>query len=177
MQDGKGYMNPQCQAAIWKWNFTIRYHHKCLIGKSSDLFVPLGSENYISLPTRKTEGGQLLISPSLDLLNVVTGPKGGKQIFLKKQQDSPHFLENLKPSVQFSSVHSLSHVWLFVTPCIAACQASLSTTNSWSLLHSCRLSQWCHPTISSSVVPFSSCLQSFPASGSFPVSQFFTSGG
>ena len=38
------------------------------------------------------------------------------------------------------------------------------------------LSPWCHPTISS-VIPFSSCLQSFPASGSFPVSQFFTSGG
>ena len=37
--------------------------------------------------------------------------------------------------------------------------------------------RWCHPTISSSIVPFSSCLQSFPASGSFPVSQFFTSGG
>ena len=37
------------------------------------------------------------------------------------------------------------------------------------------LSWWCHPTISSSVVPFSSCPQSFPASGSFPVSQFFTS--
>ena len=42
--------------------------------------------------------------------------------------------------------------------------------------NSCPLSQWCHPTISSSVVPFSS-LQSFPASGSFPMSQFFTSGG
>ena len=42
---------------------------------------------------------------------------------------------------------------------------------------SCPLSRWCHPTISSSVVPFSSCFQSFPASGSFPVSQFFTSGG
>ena len=39
------------------------------------------------------------------------------------------------------------------------------------------LSQWCHPTISSSVVPFSSSLQSFPASGSFPISQFFASGG
>ena len=39
------------------------------------------------------------------------------------------------------------------------------------------LSRWCHPTISSSVIPFFSCLQSFPASGSFPVSQFFTSGG
>ena len=43
--------------------------------------------------------------------------------------------------------------------------------------YSCPLSWWCHPTISSFVVPFSSCLQSFPASGSFPVSQFFASGG
>ena len=44
-------------------------------------------------------------------------------------------------------------------------------------LNSCPLSRWCHPTISSSVVPFSSCLLSFPASGSFPISQLFTSGG
>ena len=43
--------------------------------------------------------------------------------------------------------------------------------------NSCPLSQWCHPTISSSVIPFSSSLQSFPASGSFQRSQFFTSGG
>ena len=43
--------------------------------------------------------------------------------------------------------------------------------------NSCPSSQWCHPTISSSVIPFSSCPQSFPASGSFPVSQFFASGG
>ena len=42
---------------------------------------------------------------------------------------------------------------------------------------SCPSRQWCHPTISSRVVPFSSHLQSFPASGSFPMSQFFTSGG
>ena len=42
--------------------------------------------------------------------------------------------------------------------------------------NSCPSSPWCHPAISSSVIPFSSCLQSFPASGSFPVSQFFTSG-
>ena len=41
----------------------------------------------------------------------------------------------------------------------------------------CPSSRWCHPIISSSVVPFSSCPQSFPASGSFPLSQFFTSGG
>ena len=43
--------------------------------------------------------------------------------------------------------------------------------------NSCPLSQWCHPTISSSVIPFSSRLQSLPASGSFPMSQFFPSGG
>ena len=43
--------------------------------------------------------------------------------------------------------------------------------------NSCPSSQWCHPTISSSVIPFSSYLQSFPASGSFQMSQFFTSGG
>ena len=43
--------------------------------------------------------------------------------------------------------------------------------------NSCPLSRWCHPTISSSVIPFSSHLQSFPASGSFPMSQIFASGG
>ena len=42
--------------------------------------------------------------------------------------------------------------------------------------NACPLSQWCHPTISSSVVPFSSCLQSFPASGSSPMSRLFSSG-
>ena len=73
----------------------------------------------------------------------------------------------------FSSVQSLSCVWLFVTPWIAACQASLSITNS----DSCPSSQWCHPAISSSVVPFSSCPQSLPASESFPMSQLFAWGG
>ena len=45
------------------------------------------------------------------------------------------------------------------------------------LAHLCPLSQWCHPTIPSSVIPFSSCLQPFPASGSFQMSQLFRSGG
>ena len=47
----------------------------------------------------------------------------------------------------------------------------------WIYPNSCPLSQWCHPAISSSVVPFSSCPQSFPESGSFPMSQLFASGG
>ena len=74
----------------------------------------------------------------------------------------------------FSSVQSLSHVWLFALQ-HARLPCPLPTPRAYS--NSCPLSQWCHPTISSSVVPFSSCLQSFPASGSFPMSQFFTSGG
>ena len=78
-------------------------------------------------------------------------------------------------SVQFSSVQSLSRVWLFVTPWTAAHQASLYITGVYS--DSCPLRQWCHPTISSSVALFSSCLESFPASASFLMSQLFTSGG
>ena len=58
----------------------------------------------------------------------------------------------------------LSRVRLFATPWIAAHQASLSITNSRSSLRLCPSSQWCHPAISSSVVPFSSCPQSLPAS-------------
>ena len=69
-----------------------------------------------------------------------------------------------------------SYVWLFATPRTEAHQASLSTTISQSLANSCPLSRWCDPIISSSVVPFF-CLQSFPVSGSFQMSQFFTSGG
>ena len=76
-----------------------------------------------------------------------------------------------------SSVQSLNCVWLFVTPWTAACQASLPSATPRDFSNSSPCSRWCHPTISSSVLPFSFCLQSFPASGSFPMSQLFTSGG
>ena len=79
-------------------------------------------------------------------------------------------------SVQFSSVqllscltlrpHGLQHTSL-------SCQSPIPGAYS----NSCPLTRWCRPTISSSVIPFSSCLQSFPASGSFQMSQFFVSGG
>ena len=81
--------------------------------------------------------------------------------------------------VQFSSVHFSSSVVLDSlqhhglkhtrTPCPSL------TPGVYSI--SCPLSRWCHPTISSSVIPFSSHLQSFPASGSFKMSQLFASGG
>ena len=77
-------------------------------------------------------------------------------------------------SVQFSrsvmsdylQLHRLQHTRL---PCPSPTPGTCSNSSP--------MSQWCHPTISSSVIPFSSCPQSFPASGSFPVSQFFASGG
>ena len=78
-------------------------------------------------------------------------------------------------SVQFSAIaqscptlppHGLQHTRL---PCPSPIPRAYS--------NSCPLSQWCHPTISSSVVPFSSLLQSFPTSGSFQMCQFFTADG
>ena len=63
------------------------------------------------------------------------------------------------------------------TPWTAAHQASCPSPIPGACSNSSPLSQWCHPTISSSVIPFFSCLQSFPASGSFPRSQFFPSCG
>ena len=80
-------------------------------------------------------------------------------------------------AIFFVVVQLLSHVQLVATSWISACLASMSFTVSRSCSNSCPLSQWCHPTISSSVIPFSFCLQSFSASGCFPMSQFFKSGG
>ena len=76
-----------------------------------------------------------------------------------------------------SSVQSLSHVWLFATPWITAHQPPCPSPIPGVHSDSCPSSQWCHPAISSSVVPFSSCPQSLPASESFPVSQLFAWGG
>ena len=78
---------------------------------------------------------------------------------------------------QFSSVQLLSGVQLFATPLTAARRPPCPSPTSGVHPNWCPLSQWCHPTISSSVIPFSSCPQSFPASESFPMSQLFTWGG
>ena len=74
-------------------------------------------------------------------------------------------------------VQSLSHVQLFMTSWTAAHQASLSFTISQSLLKLMSIESVMHPTISICVVPFSSCFQSCPASGAFPMSRLFVSGG
>ena len=74
-------------------------------------------------------------------------------------------------------IQSLSRVWLFATSWTTARQASLSITNSQSSPKPMSLSWWCHPTISPSVVRFSSCPQPFQASRYFQMSQLFASSG
>ena len=75
------------------------------------------------------------------------------------------------------SVQLLSCVRLFATPWPQHARPPCLSPTARVYPNPCPLSQWCHPTISSSVIPFSSCPQSFPASGSFPMSQLFASGG
>ena len=74
-------------------------------------------------------------------------------------------------------VQLVSHVQLFAIPWTTAREAPCPSPPPGVCSNSCPLSRWCHPTISSSAVPLSSCLQSFLVARSFPVSQFFTSGG
>ena len=86
--------------------------------------------------------------------------------------------EQVQPTGEIAcSVQSLSHAWFFVTPWTAAHHISLSITSYQSLLKFMSIESVMPSNISSSVIPFFSCLQSFPASGSFPVSQLFPSGG
>ena len=86
------------------------------------------------------------------------------------------FLSDLS-GYSLSSVHLLSHVRLFATPWIEHSRPPCPSATPGVYSNSCPSSWWCHPAISSSVVPFSSCPQSLPASGFFPLSQVFTSGG
>ena len=80
-------------------------------------------------------------------------------------------------SFSYSSVQLLSHVQLFATPWMWQLRLLCPSPSPGVCSNSCPSSQWCHPTISSSVDPSSTCLQSCSASGYFPMSQFFTSGG
>ena len=118
---------------------------------------------------------ELDLGPSVRFSTVIPSSNENRGL-LELKDDSLTF--QIQQSVQLSSTELLSCAKLTLcNPMTAACQASLSITTPGACPNSCALSWWCHPTISSSVVPFSSCLQSFLASGSSPMSQFFASGG
>ena len=81
------------------------------------------------------------------------------------------------PDPNSRSVSSVTRVWLFAIHGLQHTRLPCPSLLPGACSNSCPSSRWCHPTISSSVVPFSACSQSFPASGSFQMSHFFTSGG
>ena len=105
----------------------------------------------------------------------ITQENKGNEVIFKLQRNIPNKSQNISgSSVQFShsvasnslQPHGLQHA-----------RPSCPSPTPGVYSNSCPLSRWCHPTISSSVVPFSSCPQSFPTLGSFQMSQFFASGG
>ena len=99
-------------------------------------------------------------------------------MILKKYKESWGSSKNNNMTTNWiSSVHLLRRVWLFATPQTAARQASLSITNSQSLLKLMSIESVMPYNHLILYVPFSSCPQSLPASGSFPMSQLFASGG
>ena len=98
-------------------------------------------------------------------------------IELLNNNNSTHTHTHTHTHICISSVQSLSRVWLFATHEPQHAKPLCPSITPGVYPNPCPLSRWCHLTISSFVIPFSSCPQSFPASGSFQMSQFFPSGG
>ena len=112
---------------------------------------------------------QILKDDAVKVLHSICQQIWKRLVFIPLPKAMPKIIQvQFSSSVMSNSLrpHGLQHIRL---PCPSPTPEAYS--------NSCPLSWWCHPTISSSVVPFSYSLQSFPASGSFPMSQFFPSGG
>ena len=105
----------------------------------------------------------------------VTLSRWEELIFFPLLPSAPWLQTSGRPPVSESLV-VVSHVLLFATPWTAAHQASCPSLTPRACSNSCPLSWWCHPTISSSVAPLSSCPQSFTVSGSFPMSRSASGG-
>ena len=129
---------------------------------SNESTLCLRGPKYWSFSTCPSNEYSVLIFFRIDWLDISAVQGTLKSLF------QHHSLVQFSRSVISDSLqpHELQHIRL---PCPSATPGPCS--------NSCPLSQWCHPTISSSVIPFSFCLQSFPGSESFPMSQLFTPGG
>ena len=141
--------------------FTEEFYQTCreeLMPILLKLFQKIAKEHYETHSTRppsikpNKDNTKKENSRSISLMNI--DEKILNKILANRIQQH---IKKLIQHDQFSLVQSLSHVWLFATPLITARQASLSNTNSQVHLDSRPSSQWCHPAISSSVFPFSSC--------------------
>ena len=120
------------------------------------------------------------LSPFLtwrELLSSFSAPQDNNTLYPAGIRMIPKYHKYLSVGIwrPILSVHQFS-VGLLATPWTIAPRPPCLSPTPRTCSNACSSSQWCHPTISSSLIPFSSCLQSFLASGSFLVSQFFTSG-
>ena len=151
---------------------TVPLTRQIFVGKVMVLLFNMMSRLVIAFLTRSKH---LLTSWPQSMSTVILEPKKIK--FVTASTFPPSICMNPSVnSIQFSSVQSLSCPTLWSHGLqIARLPCPSPTPRVYS--NSCPLSRWCRPNILSSVVPFCSRLQSFPASGSFPMSQFFTSGG
>ena len=133
-----------------------------------DFWVPLVIGHYNTLLNFWSTKQYFLLSVSVRFLFLFLFFTNLCQLFRPQLVSITEHLLMLSLSVMFNSSwpRGLHHTRL---PCLSPSPGICS--------NSCPLSQWCHPAILSSVTPFSSCPQSFPSSGSFPMSQFFVSGG
>ena len=113
--------------------------------------------------------------PQGSLIKVKWGKKGRLVDTVWEGEGEMNWESSMK-TYTFSSFQLPSHVRLFVAPGTAS-RLPCSSPTPGAYSNSCLSPWWCHPTISSSVIPFSSHLQPLPASGSFPMSPFFASGG
>ena len=137
----------------------------------SDIYIfsfIINAFNILQRNFRLPQGNKHILSSSV--LHLAVRPIiHQKYIFMYFTKQGPVFLQMRiqKPSTVYWKVYPFPTKlqWHFFK-----CIYSQDCSNS------CPLSQWCHPPISSFAIPFPSCLQSFPASGSFPIGQFFTSG-
>jgi len=141
--------------------------------RQAPLFMKISRQEYWSELSFPTTGDLLHPGMNLGLLNWQVDSLPLSHL---RSPSLSRNCSNLNSYHQYiSSVQSLSHVQLFATSWTAARQASPFSPTPGACSKTCTSSWWCHPIISSSDVPFSSCLQSFPAIGSFPMSHFFAS--
>ena len=135
-----------------------RYYYVCPMRRNQESAPKLHYYFLTTLPL------SLHFLPSL-ISNGLNSGKKTRKGFCAQEPPGPAVILQLFYGVQ-----------LFASLWAAACQASLSSLSPWVCSNSCPLSPWCHPTISSSVTPFSSCPQSYSVSGTFLKNQLFTSG-
>ena len=161
-----GFLNPY-------WNLLTRHQHTA-IHPQGFLHLSLSPKSHASWRLLPQNFSPPKTSWPLDSLP--TSSWVGYNPELHAPSDLSHTFLFLLLSVQFQFSHSATSNSLWphgLQPIRLPYPSAIPGVYS----NSCSSSRWCHPTISSSVVPFASCLQSFPASGSFPMSQFFPSGG